>query len=92
MSVVYGIAVRCYVRLFLGDVHQVACRVVDGHIIEAVQMVREAGVDCNIGYVEDPDVSYADDLHFNIEGAGSEVQTFHFEPFLPEIIITWDIC
>ena len=47
----------------MGDVDETACIVVDGNIVEAVQVMRELRVDGDVGYVQDPDVRYAHHLH-----------------------------
>ena len=47
----------------MGDVDETTCIVVDRHIVEAVQVMRELRVDGDVGYVKDPDVGHTHNLH-----------------------------
>ena len=45
--------------------YDVPCGVVDGHVVEGVEVVGEGGVDRQVCYSQDPDVCEPEDLDFH---------------------------
>ena len=67
--------------------YNIACGVVDGDVIEGVEVVGEGGVDCQVGHRQNPQVSHSKYLDLDREGRCRSARLPDLVVFLGQVVV-----